>query len=400
MSTSEEWPATTAPAELLVEELLASEHTVDTTEIPRIVNRYAVATGLDGVFIHLADVQQNWLISLTGDAELPIESSTAGLAYRTSSVRVVEAADGCHTVWLPLLEGADRVGVLGVRTRSLEEPVLARCRRLAALIAAAITAKHTHSDTLTRLTRSRPMLLPAEMVRTFLPPRTLGTDQVTSTAVLEPAYEVGGDAFDHAISGEHLSAAILDAMGHDLASGLASSVAIAGGRNARRNGADLPGLVSAVDGALTKWVPDRFCTGVFVRLHLPTGVMRWVNCGHPPPLLIRDYKVIDGAFERDSEPPLGVAASLLAGNRTIHRIRLEPGDRVLLYTDGVVEARSEDGDEFGLERFTDFIVRAAMADESAPETLRRLIHALLRHRDHRLSDDVCILLIEWRPGEV
>lgn len=66
-------------------------------------------------------------------------------------------------------------------------------------------------------------------------------------------------------------------------------------------------------------------------------------------------------------------------------------------TDGVVEARDQDGAEFGLDRFTDFIIRTKAAGESPAEVLRLLIHAVLDYQRHRLRDDVTILLFAWHP---
>ena len=77
---------------------------------------------------------------------------------------------------------------------------------------------------------------------------------------------------------------------------------------------------------------------------------------------------------------------------------LEPGDQVLFYTDGVVEARSPDGDFFGLERLVDLLVRNFASSLPAPETMRRVVRALLEHQQGQLSDDATMLLVEWRSG--
>ncbi|WP_093717740.1 SpoIIE family protein phosphatase [Actinacidiphila alni] len=88
----------------------------------------------------------------------------------------------------------------------------------------------------------------------------------------------------------------------------------------------------------------------------------------PPPLLIRNHQVVPDALASPPQPPLGIAAQLGAGPRQINETRLLPGGRVLLYTDGVTEARMTDGTLFGMERFTEAIVRATVAGElpSAP----------------------------------
>jgi serine phosphatase RsbU (regulator of sigma subunit) len=78
---------------------------------------------------------------------------------------------------------------------------------------------------------------------------------------------------------------------------------------------------------------------------------------------------------------------------------LEPGDRVLFFTDGVVEARSATGELFGKERLGDLLVRASADANSASETMRRLVHAVLGHQGSSLRDDATLLLLEWRrPG--
>lgn len=133
------------------------------------------------------------------------------------------------------------------------------------------------------------------------------------------------------------------------------------------------------------------------RLYADTGVLRWVNCGHPTPLLIRDERVLAGALDSPPQPPLGLAGPFIAAPRQVHEMKLEPGDCVLLYTDGVVEARDADGEEFGLNRFSDFIIRSEAAGERPPEVLRLLIHAILDYQRNELRDDTTILLFEWRP---
>ena len=79
--------------------------------------------------------------------------------------------------------------------------------------------------------------------------------------------------------------------------------------------------------------------------------------------------------------------------------RLEPGDRVLLYTDGVIEARAADGDFFGIERLVDLVTREAGAGRPAAETLRRLNLAILSHQEGMLQDDATTLMVEWSSAD-
>ncbi|MEV6834082.1 PP2C family protein-serine/threonine phosphatase [Streptomyces sp. NPDC051133] len=157
-------------------------------------------------------------------------------------------------------------------------------------------------------------------------------------------------------------------------------------------------MVDGVDEALTRWLPDQFCTGIIAQLDFATGVLQWSNCGHPAPLLIRDQRLIVDALTREADPPMGLRSLLSARDRRVHETRLQPGDRVLLYSDGVTEARMADGRLLGLERFADYVIRASATGEIAPETLRRLIDSLLDSEESRLRDDATIVMFEWKPA--
>ncbi|MDT0453179.1 PP2C family protein-serine/threonine phosphatase [Streptomyces hesseae] len=380
-----------------LEELIIEAQTALPVELPDLANRCAAALGLGTALIYLVDLQQQLLIPLDEALEpLPVDRSSAGWAYRTVTPRVADAGDDM-IAWMPLVDGAERLGVLAVRTASLDGVRMRRSRMLAYLFAMLITSKRTYSDWLAARTRTATMRLPTEMLRAFLPSHTIGSSKCVSTAVLEPAYDVAGDAFDHAVVKNILHTMILDSMGHDLASGLTTSVAMAAARNARRGGGDLTDVVDSVDQALAQWLPDHFCTGVLCRLDSATGTLRWVNCGHPPPLLIRADRVLDGALDSPPQPPIGLVGQLAPAARQVHETTLEPGDSVLLYTDGVVDARDANGAEFGLDRFTDFIIRSTAAGQRPAEVLRLLIHAVLDYQRNQLRDDATILLFEWRP---
>ncbi|MFI8949935.1 PP2C family protein-serine/threonine phosphatase [Streptomyces sp. NPDC053750] len=381
---------------LLLEFLADPAHL--TLDLGEAVARCATALDLQQAVVYLVDLQQRQLIAQTHVASpLPVDDSLAGWTYRTQSLRVEESETGGVTAWLPLLDGAERLGVLAVHSSALTADTLIRSRALASLLAMMISSKRAFEDSLVRHTRAEQMQLPSEMLRAFLPPRTIGNAHVVSTAVLEPAYEIGGDAFDHSLTGTTLHVAVIDAMGHDLASGLTSAVALAACRNARRNGAELPELVECVDDALSRWLPDQYCTAVLAQLEFETGLLRWSNCGHPAPLLIRGEELLVDALEREADPPMGMPARLSSEPRRTYETRLEPGDRVLLYTDGVTEARTREEKLLGLELFADYVIRATAGGQLAPETLRHLIHSILDSQAGRLRDDATILMFEWRP---
>jgi serine phosphatase RsbU (regulator of sigma subunit) len=132
-----------------------------------------------------------------------------------------------------------------------------------------------------------------------------------------------------------------------------------------------------------------------------SGLLSWIPCGHPPPVLIRGNRTVK-ELDRPPQLPLGLGgldnrqgtggdASLVCTER------LQPGDRVLLYTDGVTEGRAADGTPFGTRRLSDFIIRHGSAGLPVPETMRRLNQAILDYQHGRLRDDATAVLVEWQP---
>ena len=184
-----------------------------------------------------------------------------------------------------------------------------------------------------------------------------------------------------------------DGVGHDLEATLTTALAMTAVRNARRAGVtDLTALAASADDLLGEpRSPVRFVTAALARLDTHTGVLSYLLAGHPSPLLLRGgrlLKELDGA----SRPPLGLSGGQTG---TVREERLEPGDRLLLYSDGITEARDDGGEFFGQERLIAFTEQAERDGLPAPETLRRLGAAVLRHQDGKLQDDATLLLLDW-----
>jgi serine phosphatase RsbU (regulator of sigma subunit) len=236
------------------------------------------------------------------------------------------------------------------------------------------------------------MSITAEMQWTLMPPRTFSNRSATISAVMEPAYDTAGDAFDYAVAGDTVHMAVFDAMGHDTAAGLSAHLAIATCRNQRRQGRSLLEINAAIETTLIEqFAETSYVTALLADLDLRTGWLSWIRCGHHPPVLIRGGR---WTTELSCTPthPLGTDLGLPV---TLCREQLQPGDRLLLYTDGVIEARDAEGHEFGLDHFVDFIIRHQADGLAAPETLRRLINAVLGHHGGNLTDDATVLLCEW-----
>ncbi|MFF1510389.1 PP2C family protein-serine/threonine phosphatase [Streptomyces sp. NPDC058326] len=380
-------------------DLLARSHLLSGRELAGLVEDAGRGMGLRGTALYVADLQQIRLVALPqprgeGHRTLDVDTSLAGLAYRTQ--RVQRSRDG-GTAWLPMIDGVERLGVLMVKAADLDDALLGRSETLAEIAALLVVSKSSHSDLLVEAERSRAMTVQAELLWAFLPPRTIGTADVTSSALLEPAYDIGGDTFDHTLDDRGLHLTVIDSMGHDLASGGAGAAGLAACRATRRSGGSLTDIVTSIDRILDEWFTDRLMTAVVAHLDTSDGRLTWINCGHPPPLLIRHGRVLPQVLAREPDLPLGWGF-LVGSPPTEHSERLQPGDRILLYSDGVTDARSPEGDLYGEERLADTVIRATAAGAPAPEALRRLVHGLRRHQGHKLRDDATILLSEWHPG--
>jgi serine phosphatase RsbU (regulator of sigma subunit) len=145
-----------------------------------------------------------------------------------------------------------------------------------------------------------------------------------------------------------------------------------------------------ISGAIHEHFGDeRFVTGVLTSLDLRTGRLSWCIAGHPAPLIVRAGRVV-----RFLDGGTGMPFGLGPASEVFHE-QLEPGDTVVLYTDGVTEARTASGEFFGIDRVVDLIARVS-GDDSPPETMRRLMHAIEAHNAGPMRDDATVVLIEWR----
>ncbi|MBF8185549.1 SpoIIE family protein phosphatase [Nonomuraea sp. K274] len=378
--------------------LLAANHLTTMEDMPGVVAEYAALAGFSKVRIYVTDLQRLILTPLPGQYDesgrplepLRIDATLAGRAY--STVEMVRAPDSVgDRVWVPLLDGTERVGVLGLTMSEPGEVAEWRVKQMASLVTMLLVEKRLNSDSFARLVRARPMALSAEVLMNLLPPGTFATEDVVVSAALEPAYEVGGDSYDYAIDGDVLHVSIFDAMGHDAAAGVTATIAMGACRNHRIEQDDLPMTAEAIDAAIREQFTGRFSTGILSDLNLRTGWLSWVNRGHHPPLVLRDGRLA-AVLESEPDPPMGFGLTPSTG---LVRYQLQPGDRLVFYTDGIIEAKSPDGELFGLERFIDFIIRHEADGLTAPETLRRLIQAVLRHQRDRLQDDATVLIVEW-----
>ncbi|HEY0126425.1 MAG TPA: SpoIIE family protein phosphatase [Blastococcus sp.] len=381
--------------------LLRASHHLPAHRFGAVVHEHARMLGALEAVVYLADYEQHRLVAVQ-DAGAPrredisVDDSVGGLAFRRVEPRRSPGGAGGGTrLWVPLLDGAERAGVIELLyPREVDEATEEEARHFASLLAELAVTRDAYSDVFAKLRRSRPLSIAAEIQWELVPPLTFGSERIVITGALEPSYDIGGDTFDYAVNDGVADLMVLDAVGHGLPAALLATAAIGAYRAGRRQELPLPAISALMDGVITEQFPgSRFATAVLARLDLDTGELTWVNAGHPAPLVVRDSALLP-PHACPSSRPLG----LQSGPASECRTQLQPGDRVLLYTDGIVEARSPQGEFFGEERLADFVVRAEAAGDPPPETLRRLMRSVLEHQAGRLQDDASIVLVEWRTG--
>ena len=389
---------TTGPLAALVE-LLMSAGSAPPERLASIAADAGRALGVD-VSVYLIDHEQRGLVHLPADGRtkgprLGLDGTLAGRAFRTLRILSSDREDRPR-LYVPLVDGADRLGVLEARLEEpadLYDPALReQLTWVSSMLGHLIASMGDYGDEVERPRRNRPLSASAELIWQQLPPLTAATDSFLLAGMLEPSYDVGGDAFDYALSERTVSLAIFDAMGHGISAALMAAAALAGYRSVRRDARGVYDQARAIDDVISGTFPgSAFVTGVLADLDLATGRLRFVNAGHPPPLLLREGRVIK-ELTGGNRVPFGLDTEGL----TVAEEKLEPGDWLALYSDGVVEARDGDGQWFGERLLRDFLTREMAASQPPAETVRRLTQAVLGHQGGLLQDDATILLAAWR----
>ncbi|MGX1541102.1 PP2C family protein-serine/threonine phosphatase [Streptomyces adustus] len=365
---------------------------------PLIAEEVAGIGGRD-VSILLQDYAQELLVPLPGrklhvGQPESMADSPAGRAFLSAGVVEVPQAHGVR-MYLPLLDGSDQVGVMALTLDAVGDDDRRLLRRLAGLVADMLVTKNAYTDQFFQVRRREPMSVSAEIQWSLLPPLTMTVPQVAVAGILEPAYRVAGDSFDYALNDNILHVAVIDAMGHALDAAVMATVAIGAYRHARRVFVSLAEKYAFMDDAISRqFGPDHFVTAQLMHINIATGEMELVNAGHPAPLLIRDGKVMR-QLESATTLPVGFGGE----EPRIREHTLQQGDRVLCYTDGIIEEHVAGGEPFGEERLIHCLNR--LGEEPAQGVradLRRLSHTLKRERGGRTSDDATLFMIEWHGG--
>ncbi len=204
-----------------------------------------------------------------------------------------------------------------------------------------------------------------------------------------PSYDVGGDWFDYAENSDGSWLAVADAAGKGPRAASLGALALGAFRAARRSGADLEQAASAIHQAIAAVSePGALVTAVIGRWHGPTATFSWINCGHPAPALI----TTDGEIRALDAPNAGALGALNADPRWIaSNVRLNPGQRLILYCDGITNRLTADGTPFGLQGIKNAVAHARST--SAAATVKAIEDAVSDASTDALKDDATLIVL-------
>jgi serine phosphatase RsbU (regulator of sigma subunit) len=381
--------------------LAAAEAAAPVEAVEAVADALADLVGAEEVSFLIADFSGDSLIRLghshagavtrrtrreTAD-RVALSGTPHGRALASQSVEVVDDADGV-CVYAPVTSRGEAVGILELHLAGpADEQTVADIAEAAHALAYIVIAGRRYTDLYEWGQRTVPLSLAAEIQHRLLPGSyTCEASQFTLAAWLEPAGEVGGDTFDFSLDRDTLHFSITDAMGHTVNASLLATLLVGAVRNGRRRGADIVEQARLADAALAEHAgKSQYVTGQIGCIDLRSGTARIVNAGHPAPLRLRDGAVDE--VQLSSFPPFGLAADSIYGAQDLP---LEPGDRLMFVTDGLLERGAA-----GLD------VRAILQDSRGDhprEAVQNLIQAATDASGGKLEDDGTALCLDWHGG--
>src|SRR5271165_2866449 len=204
-----------------------------------------------------------------------------------------------------------------------------------------------------------------------------------------PMTSVAGDLYDYIIADDHqVGLLIADVSGHGVPAALIASMVKLAAASQRAIAADPCRLLSGMNSALLGNTQDQFVTAAYVHLNSESGELRYSAAAHPPLLLLRH-----GDVTPIEENGLMLAAFGFASYSTaVHK--LEAGDRMVMYTDGILEASNAAGDFFGHEALCDLLKRTR---DHSPAMAADAIVSSVRQWSGKQDDDMTVLICDYTP---
>jgi serine phosphatase RsbU (regulator of sigma subunit)/catechol 2,3-dioxygenase-like lactoylglutathione lyase family enzyme len=211
-----------------------------------------------------------------------------------------------------------------------------------------------------------------------------------------PARAVGGDYYDFLELGpDRFGLVIGDVSGKGIAAALLMANLQANLRSQCSIAHDcLENILRVVNQFFSQNTPDgSFATLFFADYHVPTGRLRYINCGHPPALVLRRDDSIDRL-----EPTATVLGIFKKWDCELGEVTIHPGDALVLYTDGITESFNEARDEYGEARLIESLLRHRA--QPSQSLLQNIVADVRQFSPHEQHDDITLIIAKSSPASV
>ncbi|MBU4438716.1 MAG: serine/threonine-protein phosphatase [Firmicutes bacterium] len=226
-------------------------------------------------------------------------------------------------------------------------------------------------------------------------PGSFVSDHYHFYSYLRPFRKVGGDFYDfHFMDNGKISLLIADATGHGIdAAMITSMIKLSYSYTMKDNRINQsPSLVlKQIESDISQQMDNTFFTAIALVLDPKDGVLYFANAGHPDAILMKSNQTIE--MLKPNLPMLGLQQFMKTMHYFDMRINFSKGDKLLLFTDGLVDAKNPDREDFSMER----VVSVVKNNFDLPINLigSHIIDACIEFKkDQASSDDICILGIE------
>jgi AcrR family transcriptional regulator len=245
-----------------------------------------------------------------------------------------------------------------------------------------------YTDVVDSARRRKETRAAAELQQSMVPPRIarIGGGELAGTVL--PSYEVGGDWFDYVENRDGAWLAIADAVGKGPTAGALGGISLAALRASRRSGDTLEEAARAMhEVVFDVGRPEFFVTTIVARWHAVYSTFSWINCGHPPPLIVRS----DNTIQQLATKP-GLPLGLWERERRFSRrqVSIEAHERLILHSDGITARRTDEG-LFGLDGIEKAIHDAP--SRSAPALAKAIQEAVMSASEDKLQDDAVAVVL-------